>query len=58
VAAAATTGAAQRGPGGLRVLASDVGSALLARARNTLALLREPPLEWQERAFGPIGIRG
>jgi chemotaxis protein methyltransferase CheR len=41
----------------LRVLASDVGPAVLARARAAryaLATLRELPLGWRERAFEPV----
>ena len=41
----------------LRVLASDVGSAVLARARAAryaVATLRELPLGWRERAFEPV----
>jgi chemotaxis protein methyltransferase CheR len=41
----------------LRVLASDIGPAVLARARAAryaLATLRELPLGWRERAFEPV----
>jgi chemotaxis protein methyltransferase CheR len=41
----------------LRVLATDVGRAVLARARAARyarATLRELPLTWQERAFEPV----
>jgi chemotaxis protein methyltransferase CheR len=52
---------AERYPGlPLRVLATDIGSAVLARARAAryaVATLRELPLGWQARAFEPAPTR-